>query len=81
MNRHAFIDVLSLPEPEEGKQFQLWALVKGLPVDAGVFNTDVSNIQRVKDIESADGWAVTLEPKGGSVSPSLDKMYLINKNS
>jgi anti-sigma-K factor RskA len=81
INRHSYIDVLSLPTPDEGKQFQLWALVGGKPVDAGVFIVGEDGIQRVKDIPDAEVWAVTLEPKGGSVSPTMDQMYLISKNS
>lgn len=77
----SYIDVISLPEPGEGKQFQLWALVGGQPVDAGVINISEERIQRVKDIIQADLWAVTLEPKGGSASPSLDQMYLISRSS
>lgn len=78
-NQHSYIDVLSLPAPGEGKQFELWALVGGKPVDAGVFAIDGTGPQRVKDITAADMWAVTLEPKGGSVSPTMDQMYLISK--
>ena len=81
-NSHeSYIDVLALPIPDEGKQYQLWALVGGKPVDAGVFEITLSGIQRVKDIPAADAWAVTLEPKGGSVSPTLDQMYLLGKAS
>ncbi|MBK6987793.1 MAG: anti-sigma factor [Bacteroidetes bacterium] len=77
-NSHeSYIDVLALPIPDEGKQYQLWALVGGKPIDAGVFEITLSGIQRVKDIPAADAWAVTLEPKGGSVSPTLDQMYLL----
>ena len=81
-NSHeSYIDVLALPIPDEGKQYQLWALVGGKPIDAGVFEITLSGIQRVKDIPAADAWAVTLDPKGGSVSPTLDQMYLLGKAS
>ena len=77
----AFIDVLSLPKPDPGKQYQLWALAGGKPIDAGVFEMDsIDGMQRVKSILSADAWAVTLEPKGGSVSPTLTQMYLLSKS-
>lgn len=79
--RESYIDVLALPVPEEGEQYQLWALVKGKPVDAGVFEISISGIQRVKDILEADSWAVTLEPKGGSLSPTLEKLFLSGKSS
>ena len=78
--RESYIDILALPTPDEGKQYQLWALVGGKPVDAGIFEM-AAGIQRVKDIPQADAWAVTLEPKGGSVGPTLEQMYLLGKNS
>lgn len=81
-SHEAFIDVQQLPVPASDKQYQLWALVDGKPVDAGVFNvSDSTFLQRVKDIDRADAWAVTLEPAGGSATPHLDQMYLISKNS
>jgi anti-sigma-K factor RskA len=78
---HAFIDVLSLPKPSEDKQYQLWALAGGKPVDAGVFDMDsTGSMQHMKSISDADAWAVTLEPKGGSVSPTMNQMYLLSKS-
>ncbi len=77
----AFIDVLSLPSPPSDKQYQLWALVGGKPVDAGVFEMDTAGgMQPVKTVTGADAWAVTLEPKGGSFSPTLTQMYLFAKS-
>ncbi len=77
----AFIDVMSLPKPASDKQYQLWALAGGKPVDAGVFEMDsIAGVQHMKTILNADAWAVTLEPKGGSVSPTLNQMYLLSKS-
>lgn len=79
--KEAYIDVLALPAVPSNKQFQLWALVDGKPVDAGVFELGEMGMQKVKDIDRADAWAVTLEPKGGSVVPTLTEMYLMGKSS
>jgi anti-sigma-K factor RskA len=77
----SYIDVQQLPVPDRDKQYQLWALVDGKPIDAGVFSiNDLVYIQKVKNIERADAWAVTLEPAGGSPSPHLDQLYLISKS-
>lgn len=78
--KQAYIDVLNLPAPAPGKQYQLWALVAGKPVDAGIFELN-EGIQMVKDVLQADAWAVTIEPKGGSLVPSLDQLFLLGKNS
>lgn len=68
--------VNNLPKPEKGKQFQLWALYNGQPIDAGVFHVNDSlQMQKMKLIENANAFAVTLENEGGSPSPTLDQMY------
>ena len=76
-SREVYINVNSLPAPPSGKQYQLWALAGGKPVDAGVFETgEGKGMQRMKDIGDAQAFAVTLENSGGSPVPSLDAMYL-----
>lgn len=70
------LDVLRLPDAPAGKQYQLWALVDGQPVDAGVFNTDGS-LQAMKEVQSAQAFAVTVEQKGGSPTPTLETMILL----
>ncbi len=76
-----FLDVLTLPEPPAGKQYQLWALVDGTPVDAGVFDmtADANGLQRMKDIPHAQGFAVTQEQTGGSPTPDLEAMVLMGQ--
>lgn len=74
-----YLDVLRLPAPPEGKQYQLWALVDGQPVDAGVFAMDdaADTLQAMKTIPAAQAFAVTLEKAGGSPTPTLDAMVLL----
>jgi anti-sigma-K factor RskA len=68
----------SLPAPTAEQQYQLWAIVDGQPVDAGVFNLENKNIlQQLKTISGAQAFAVTLEKKGGSPTPTLAALYLI----
>lgn len=60
------------------KQYQLWAIVDGKPVDAGVIDLQNSTaFQKMKQIQGAKAFAVTIEPSGGSSSPSLDTMCLL----
>lgn len=81
--KKVWIDMKSLKMPENDKehQYQLWALVAGKPVDLGVFdaNADTSDMKEMKSIASADAFAVTLEPKGGSPTPTMDEMMVIGK--
>jgi hypothetical protein len=75
-----FIDVQNLPKLPAGKQYQLWALDKGKPVDAGVlaFTTAAGDsLQQMKDIASAQTFAMTVEPTGGSAGPTLTTMTVV----
>jgi anti-sigma-K factor RskA len=75
--RESYLDVLSLPMPQAGMQYQLWAMADGQPVDAGMIDmNDDANIHRMKKIYDADGWAITLEPMGGSAVPTLTSVML-----
>lgn len=73
---NVYLSANNLPLPGAGKQYQLWALKDGKPIDAGVFDTS-GKIQHMKNIEGADAFAVTLEPAGGSVGPTMDQLYLV----
>ncbi|MFB6317323.1 anti-sigma factor domain-containing protein [Saccharicrinis sp. FJH54] len=73
----------NLPEPTAGKQYQLWAIVEGQPVDAGVIDgaESLNTYQSMKNIEGATAFAVTLEPLGGSKTPTLNQMYVMGKTA
>jgi anti-sigma-K factor RskA len=79
--REVYLDMLSMPEPGEGKEFQLWSMENGKPVDAGVFSTTgEEGMHRMKNIASSDAWAVTIEPMGGSQAPDLSQVVLKSKS-
>ncbi len=79
--QEVMIDLASLKMPSNDKehQYQLWALVDGKPVDLGVFDsgTDGTGMKKMKSIKNAQAFAVTLEPRGGSVNPTMDQMMAI----
>ena len=77
-SKDVYLHVNNMPEPGSGKQYQLWALVDGAPVDAGIFDmkTDLPMI-KMKNIPHAQGFAVTLEPLGGSPRPTMEQMYVL----
>jgi len=78
VNHETYLSLASLPVPPEGKQYQLWAIVNGKPVDAGIFDLTAGTIQlqKMKSMDTAQAFAVTLENKGGSTVPTLTAMYL-----
>lgn len=75
-----YVDVRSLPALPAGKQYQLWALDKGQPIDAGVLTAATATgegLQHMKDIASAQTFAMTVEPAGGSAGPTLSTMTVV----
>jgi anti-sigma-K factor RskA len=77
-----YIDPSNLPAPPAGKQYQLWAIVDGKPLDAGLIsakNGDIYRIQKMKTFGKAQAFAITLEKTGGSPTPTMDEMVVISK--
>lgn len=73
-----YFNANALPPSPEAKQYQLWAIVDGKPVDAGVITLENGvAFQKMKLIAGAKAFAVTIENMGGSPSPSLDTMCLL----
>lgn len=78
--RDVYLAVSKLPAPSAGQQYQLWAMVDGKPVDAGVFDMkEGAGMFKMKNIPRAEAFAITLERRGGSPTPSLDKLYVMGK--
>lgn len=77
-----YIDPSNLPDAPAGKQYQLWAIVDGKPVDAGMILTskkgDKYRIQKMKTFGKAEAFAVTLEDGAGNVTPK-GPMFVMGK--
>jgi len=78
---HAMVMTSGLPTPPAGKEYQLWFIVADKPPMRGkTFSTDSHGKGMMEDqlpdvaLKSAS-FAVTLEPQGGSASPTMP-MYL-----
>lgn len=80
-DKHVMLNVENLPMPPTNKQYQLWALKDGKPIDAGVFNMspESKDMHLMKEISDADAFAITLEPMGGNVNPTLSALYVMGK--
>jgi Anti-sigma-K factor rskA len=78
-----YIDPCRMAKAPDGKTYQLWVIVNGKPVDAGIVKTGTSEekytIQKMKIFEKAEGFSVTLEKEGGSPTPTLDQTYVTGK--
>ncbi len=76
-----YVDATYLPQAPQGKQYQLWAIVNGAPVDAGMIETanGTYKIQKMKSFGSAEAFAITLENTGGSATPTMEEMVVKSK--
>lgn len=74
------LQTAKLPVADKNHQYQLWAIADGKPVDLGVFDAavpDSADMKVMKSIAAAQAFAVTIEPRGGSVNPTMDQMVVI----
>jgi anti-sigma-K factor RskA len=67
---------IGLPAPPAGKAYELWGLAgTSAPIPAGVFTVDrngraLHNLPPFPKAQTIDGFAITLEPAGGSAAPT-----------
>ena len=80
-SKDVYVNIETLPAAPVHKEYQLWAIVDGKTVDAGMIRG--ANIEgelyHMKNIEEAEAFALTLEPVGGSKISNLDEMYVMGK--
>jgi anti-sigma-K factor RskA len=76
-----FLNAKKMPSNDLKNHYQLWAIVDGKPVDMGVFDVagDMTSLLKMKNINNASAFAVTLEPRGGSKNPTMEKMLVIGQ--
>lgn len=80
-----YVDIAGLPEAPEGKVYQVWALMLNplTPTSIGVLDnsqrTQNKGIYAVDNFEGAQAFGITLEPAGGSPSPTLEQLYTLGK--
>lgn len=69
----------NLPTPSIEKQYQLWAIADGKPVDLGVLAKEDNTIATTVNvnIENIQAFAITLEENGGKPTPNLEQLYVI----
>jgi anti-sigma-K factor RskA len=70
-----------LPSPSEGETYETWILREDVPEPAGLFEPDDAGVAAAPiegSLEGADAVAVTVEPSGGSSSPTSDPLITAN---
>jgi anti-sigma-K factor RskA len=80
-----YIDASGLPEPPEGQVYQVWSLKltpQLTPTSIGLlenFTADTHKIFNVSNTADADAFGITLEPAGGSQTPTMEQLYTLGK--
>lgn len=79
LSKAVYLNLEQMPVAPKGKQYQLWAMVDGKPVNAGVFPLDakVDGTSKMLDIPKAQAFAITLEDEGGKDVPTLSELYVM----
>ena len=79
-----FVDASGLPEPPDGMEYQIWSLKLNplTPTSIGIlkdFNENETKLFAVKSTNDAQAFGITLEPKGGSLTPTMEQLYTLGK--
>ncbi len=78
ISKDVYLMINNMPAPASDKQYQLWALLpdeNAAPIDLGTIQLRQERIlYRMKNVQHAKAFAITLEPKGGSPSPTSAPM-------
>ena len=73
--QEVYLSVQQMKELAQENQYQLWAIIDGKPVDAGVFDANFDGLLKMKAVQAgAATFAVTVEPRGGKQTPTLETM-------
>lgn len=78
----AYIDAKELPEPPRGKVYQVWSLKLDplTPTSIGLldeYQLDDNKIFLLENANQSEAFGITLEPEGGSESPTMDQLYVL----
>ncbi len=78
------VTMQSVPAPPAGKVYQMWLIPKDgtPPVSQGTMDAEaLSKAATIKGVDSASAFAITVEPVGGSGSPTMPTVASLPLNS
>lgn len=80
-----YVDATGLPEPPEGMVYQIWSLKllpQLTPTSIGLLSDFKENNEKIFAVAKtgdAEAFGITLEPAGGSKSPTMEQLYTLGK--
>jgi anti-sigma-K factor RskA len=78
-----YVDASGLPKPPTGKEYQIWSLKLKpalTPRSIGLLSNFTENdikLFEVNTTNDAEAFGITLEPKGGSKTPTMEQLYTL----
>lgn len=77
-----YLDAKGLPVPPKGKVYQVWSLKLDplTPTSLGTLDTftaDANKIFTITNANASEAFGITLEPEGGSKTPTLEQLYTL----
>lgn len=83
-SKEVYVDATDLPTPPQGMEYQIWSLKMNplTPTSIGMlidFKDNETKLFAVKSTDSAEAFGITLEPKGGSLTPTMEQLYSLGK--
>ena len=76
------MDAQGLPDPPPNTVYQVWSLKLSplTPTSLGIidsFTTDENKIFEIKNANESEAFGITLEPAGGSATPTMEQLYTL----
>jgi anti-sigma-K factor RskA len=83
-NNSVYIDAEGLPDAPQGMVYQVWALKLNplTPTSIGLLEkatAATSKMYKVDNTTEAEAFGITLEPEGGSATPTMEQLYTLGK--
>lgn len=76
LSTNTYLLLGNIPRPLSDKQFQLWAIQNNQATNLGLFDIQKEGqLVQMKNITNGKVFVITIEPKGGSATPTLNATY------
>ena len=81
-SNNLYLDAQGLPEPPKGKVYQVWSLTLAplTPTSMGTLDSFIEDTDKIFEFKIREGeqaFGITLEPTGGSETPTMEQLYTL----
>lgn len=81
-SNNLYLDALGLPKPPAGKVYQVWSLTLAplTPTSMGTLDSFIADADKIFEFKIREGeqaFGITLEPAGGSETPTMEQLYTL----